>query len=498
VLVSASAIGVYGDTGSVPADESSPPAADFLADVCVRWEEQALAAEALGVRVVRLRIGVVLDARGGALVKIAKPFRFFAGGPVGGGRQYVSWIHWRDLVGLVDLALADERLSGAVNAVAPSAVTNRHFARVLGRVLGRPSWLPAPGFALRFALGEFARYALMSQRIVPSVAVRHGYAWHFPELEPAVRQLLLDPAEPTAVPAPGADEPARPGETAPPDAGPAPAPDGAGPAARVRLLAIDVDGTLLRSDMRIAQGVIQACRAAERAGCVVVLATARAPRTMRALVDALNVVGPTINYHGAVIWNPIDDRAQYHEALPGEVARAIIGEARRLHPEVLVGVEVLDRWYVDGEIAAPEGEEPPRPDLDGPLERIIAAPVTRLDLRGEPRAMRDVAAVIRERFWTTQQVSMFVMDAGIVQILHRLADKSIALQRIAQHLGVTREQVMAIGDGANDLGMIEWSGFGVAVANAVPAVKEMADAIVPSNDDLGVARAIQRFVLHRP
>ena len=129
--------------------------------------------------------------------------------------------------------------------------------------------------------------------------------------------------------------------------------------------------------------------------------------------------------------------------------------------------------------------------------RLYAADaVENAELRAE--ALNELAATIRERFWTTQQVSMFVMDAGTVQVLHRLADKSIALQRIAQHLGVTREQVMAIGDGANDLGMIEWSGFGVAVANAVPAVKEMADAIVPSNDDLGVARAIQRFVLHRP
>ncbi len=189
-FICASAIGYYGERGDTPTDETAPAGTDFLARLAVEWEAQARAAEALSVRVVRLRIGVVLDPDGGALPKMAMPFRLLAGGPIGSGRQHLSWIHWRDLLGIIDLALRDPRADGAFNATSPQPVTNRVFARTLGRVLRRPSWLVTPRFALRIVLGELATYATMSQRIMPRRAQEHGYGFQYPDLEAALAHCL--------------------------------------------------------------------------------------------------------------------------------------------------------------------------------------------------------------------------------------------------------------------------------------------------------------------
>jgi hypothetical protein len=267
----------------------------------------------------------------------------------------------------------------------------------------------------------------------------------------------------------------------------------------IRLLAIDVDGTLLRSDASLPQGVIHACRSAERIGCVVVLATARPPRGTRTLLAAMGMQSPVINYNGAVIWNPRDDKPQYHEPLSGEIARQIVEEARELHPDVMVAIEVLDHWStdrVDDRWASADGK-PAQPDYLGPLDDVFAQPVTKVNLLGDPDRLKPVMETITERYWKTRQVSVFLSDPALIQITHPLVDKGIALQRIARKMNLRREEIMAIGDASNDMGMIEWAGFGVAVANAYPAVRDMADAVVPSNDELGVARAIQRFVLTR-
>lgn len=190
VLIGGSAIGYYGETGNEPVDETADAGNDFLAGLCLLWEMAAARAREFGTRVVHLRTGVVLDDRGGPLAAMIRPFRLFLGGPVGSGRQYVSWIHWRDLVGLINLALTDESLDGPMNATAPNPVTNREFARALGRALGRPSWLPVPAPALRVVLGEFARYAVMNQRIIPAAARERGYEFRYPEIGPALESLL--------------------------------------------------------------------------------------------------------------------------------------------------------------------------------------------------------------------------------------------------------------------------------------------------------------------
>jgi uncharacterized protein (TIGR01777 family) len=192
VLVSASAIGYYGDRGDEPLDETARPGSDFLARVCVAWEAEARRAEDLGVRVVRLRLGVVLAPDGGALTAMLLPFRAGLGGRVGSGKQWMSWVHRDDVVGLIREAVANEAYAGPVNATAANPVTNRDFTRALGRALRRPAVLPAPAFALRLLLGEMATILLTGQRVLPAVAQRLGYAWRQPEL-PAALEACVGP-----------------------------------------------------------------------------------------------------------------------------------------------------------------------------------------------------------------------------------------------------------------------------------------------------------------
>jgi hypothetical protein len=189
VLVSGSAVGFYGSRGDEVLDESSPPGDDFLAEVSRSWEEAARAAER-SARVVLLRTGIVLARDGGALPKLVRPFRLFAGGPLGDGAFWQPWIHLADEVGLVLLALDDEQARGPMNAAAPEPARNRDLARAIGRVLGRPSALPTPALAVRLAIGEVASVVLASQRAVPKKALALGYRFRFPDLEGALRDLL--------------------------------------------------------------------------------------------------------------------------------------------------------------------------------------------------------------------------------------------------------------------------------------------------------------------
>lgn len=190
VLVSGSAVGYYGARGDERVQETEPPGDDFLAGVVVEWEREAEAARSLGVRVVMVRSGVVLSGRGGALKRMLLPFRLGVGGPVAGGRHYLPWIHLDDEVGILLAALDGPEWSGPVNASAPEPATSREFGRALGRVLGRPAVLPAPGLALRLLFGEMAQVVTTGQRAVPAQPLRHGYRFRHPELEGALRAAL--------------------------------------------------------------------------------------------------------------------------------------------------------------------------------------------------------------------------------------------------------------------------------------------------------------------
>lgn len=190
VLVSASAVGYYGDRGDELVDERAAPGAGFLAEVCVEWEAAALAAAELGIRVVCARLGVVLARGGGALAAMLTPFRLGLGGRLAGGRQWMSWVHLDDVVGLLLHAARTAAIQGPMNAVAPAPVTNADFTRALAAALRRPAILPVPERALRAALGDLAEVLTASQRVSPGVARDSGYSFAFPTLPPALAAAL--------------------------------------------------------------------------------------------------------------------------------------------------------------------------------------------------------------------------------------------------------------------------------------------------------------------
>ncbi len=190
ILISASAIGYYGHRGDEYVTEDTPPASDFLAEVCKVWEEEALKAQELEIRVVLLRIGAVLESDGGALPQMMIPFKFFLGGPIGSGKQWFSWIHRDDVVGIIKYALENDNISGPVNIATPNPVTNKEFCSALGKVLGRASWLSIPAFIVKLTLGELGSVLLTGQRVVPEKALNAGYKFKYSEVDEALRAIF--------------------------------------------------------------------------------------------------------------------------------------------------------------------------------------------------------------------------------------------------------------------------------------------------------------------
>lgn len=193
-FISASAVGFYGPCGDEIVTEDTPAGSDFLAQVCVQWEAEAHRAKSPRTRVICVRTGLVIEKDGGALPPLLMPFKLFAGGPVGSGRQYWPWIHRNDWVGLVRWAIGQPAVAGPLNATAPTPVTNAEFARALGRALRRPAFMPAPAPALRLLLGEMADALVLSgQRAIPAKATQHGYAFRYERVDDALRAILAGP-----------------------------------------------------------------------------------------------------------------------------------------------------------------------------------------------------------------------------------------------------------------------------------------------------------------
>ena len=189
VFLNQSAVGFYGAHGAEALTEESPPGSDFLASVCVAWEAAAMKA-AWTTRVVLLRTGLPLDPSGGALPRLALPFRFFAGGRLGSGEQYWSWIHLDDWIRMVRWAIDEPGIDGPLNVTAPAPATNRELADALGRAMHRPAFAPAPAFALRLLLGEMADALILSgQRVLPAKATRAGFQFRYPDLDSALQQI---------------------------------------------------------------------------------------------------------------------------------------------------------------------------------------------------------------------------------------------------------------------------------------------------------------------
>lgn len=190
VLVCASAIGFYGEGGDEEFTEDSPPGDDFLAAVCQEWELAAQKAEALGIRVVRVRLGHVLGKDGGLLKTMLPPFQMGLGGRLGSGTQWMSWIHIDDVAGIILYAIENQNVNGALNAAAPTPITNIEFTKTLGRVIRRPTLFPVPTFALKLRFGEFTDFVLMSQRVLPEKTLSMGYDFRYADLESALRASM--------------------------------------------------------------------------------------------------------------------------------------------------------------------------------------------------------------------------------------------------------------------------------------------------------------------
>lgn len=191
VLISGSAVGWYSNRGDETLTEKSSPGSDFLADVCVAWEREAMRATELGIRVVTLRTGVVLGQGGGALAKMLTPFRMGVGSPLGSGKQYMPWIHVDDLVDMMIFAAENKSVAGPMNGVAPNPVTNYEFTKTLGKVLGMPTFMPAiPEFVVKLMFGEFGDILLHSQKVQPQAALERGFKFTYPYLEVALRNIL--------------------------------------------------------------------------------------------------------------------------------------------------------------------------------------------------------------------------------------------------------------------------------------------------------------------
>ncbi len=261
------------------------------------------------------------------------------------------------------------------------------------------------------------------------------------------------------------------------------------------LLAIDLDGTLIRSDKRMNLQDVAAIKLASAAGVKVVLASARPPRTVREIYDLLGLDTPQINYNGALVRDPLSEINLLHRPLPGHRVREIVRVARRVLPEVLVSLEVLDQWYTDHHeptLGTATSRSFP-PDYVGSLEPLYAEPVTKLMLLANPDRLVAVREAILEEFGT--DIALMVSDRHLLQIAHPSVSKSLALAWVAGMLDIQPDRVVAIGDAPNDICMLQWAGLGLAVDNAWPETMAAADAIVPANNDAGVAHAIYRHVL---
>jgi Cof subfamily protein (haloacid dehalogenase superfamily) len=266
---------------------------------------------------------------------------------------------------------------------------------------------------------------------------------------------------------------------------------------RIKLVAIDLDGTLLSSRKTITPKTHTAIKAAAAAGVKVVLATARPPRSVRTYYEALKLDTPTINYNGALIWDEFRRKAVEHVPLDAAVARRVITWGRKLYPKLLVSVEILDKWYTDHFDETPgymtETGKHFSPDFIGPLDAFMRVPITKLMLLGNPAWIRELELQANRKFGTT--ISHTRSDPHMLQLMSPETSKALALKKIADTYGIKSTEVMAIGDAPNDVHMLRWAGMAVVPENGWAEVKKLAHAVVASNDADGVAEALLKYVL---
>lgn len=269
------------------------------------------------------------------------------------------------------------------------------------------------------------------------------------------------------------------------------------PVRPIDLVAIDIDGTLLRSDKTLSMRNVRAIKLAMAKGVKVVLASARPPRSVREIHHHLGLDTYQINYNGALIYDTRRKRNIHHQPLEPALAQKIIKAARKSDKQVVVSMEILDKWYTDhmDEKFPTETSKYFAPDFIGPLEAFWHVPLTKLMFLAPPERLEKIQKLIVTKF--REQVSLAISDRHLLQVIARGVDKSTALARVADHYNIPSEQIMAIGDAPNDVGMIRWAGLGVAMGNAWDVTRNAADVVVPPNDEDGVAFAIKQYVLQQ-
>jgi len=261
------------------------------------------------------------------------------------------------------------------------------------------------------------------------------------------------------------------------------------------LVAVDLDGTLLNDSKEVTEQTAGALTCLPQRDVKVVIASARPPRSVRHIYHSLGLDTLQINYNGALIWDEPNQRPIFHRPITGKLARAIIEAARDMFDEVIVTAEVLDRWFTDrtDNTHTTETGKLFKPDVICPVDELCAQPVTKLMLMAEPRIVLRLEDVLAEAF--DGQVTILKTDRDLLQIMHPEVSKAVALEKVAKWYGVPMDQVMAIGDAPNDVGMLQTAGVSVAMDNAHPLVKDVADWVAPSNNDHGVHAALARYGL---
>jgi hypothetical protein len=267
-------------------------------------------------------------------------------------------------------------------------------------------------------------------------------------------------------------------------------------ATTVRLLAVDLDGTLLNDSKQIGAETIDALRAIQSRGIKIVIATARPPRAVRHLYSQLQLDAWQINYNGALIWDEPAQATVFHRPMPGELARQMIDLARAKFESVLVTCEVLDRWYTDraDHPYTTETGRLFRPDVIATLDEICAQPITKLLLLGPRDVVTQLDAMLADI--NNQRVSIVRADPELIQLMDRRVSKAVALKMTATHYNIPMHQVMAIGDAPNDVGMLQMAGIAIAVDNGHALAKQAAHWVAPSNNDHGVLAALQKYGLY--
>lgn len=267
------------------------------------------------------------------------------------------------------------------------------------------------------------------------------------------------------------------------------------PPAVIRLVAVDLDGTLLNDTKKVSKQTAEALSGLPGRGVKLVIASARPPRSVRHIYQSLGLDTWQINYNGALIWDEPGRKAIFHRPMNCRLVRQMIEVSRDMYEEVLVTCEIMDRWYTDrlDDRFNTETGKLFKPDVVSPIEEFCTQPITKLLLLGEPRVIGRLEPMLSQRFGG--HFTLVQTDDHMLQIMDKRVSKAVALEKVARHYLVPMEQVMAIGDAPNDVGMLQSAGVAVAMDNAASVVKEVADWVAPSNNDHGVWAALKRYGL---